>query len=804
VRVVGADAYVHFGCVAAEDDLEVGIQRHPDAARGADHEHRSGLGRWQATGEAAEVLRQQGDLAGPPFLSASVGTHLMMPDRAGEGSHRDNRSVSITRPLTPDDPVRLGGYRLLGRLGEGGMGVVYLGRSPGGRLVAVKVIRQRFADDAEYRARFRREITAAASVAGAFTAAVLHAAPDADPPWVVTAFLPGLSLRAAVIQHGHLPPDAVRVLGVGLADGLADIHRAGVVHRDLKPGNVMVTPHGPRLIDFGIARITDATAITQAGTLLGTAGYIPPELIGGAPPGPPGDVFALGAVLAFAACGRHPFCGGSAWAALQRAQRGEADLDDIVDPALRDLLRACLHPVPAQRPTTSDLVARLGPVAVSGYGTAWLPGPVAEAVDRSARELDTGADSVVASNDPTGGGAAFGDVTQPPVPAGRRVPRRAVIGAAGLGAVGVVGAVVGWAVGRDADARRPPSTRDPGSRGSIVAAPPEPPVPRATAAWSAQVGWEQPYVTAAGSLPVAWDWGHTVMVLDPGTGQVRWRHDDPITVTALGDAVYVSGHGDTAMTAIGATSGRVAWTWQPPTFGEFPGPLPPAVGGGRVVFGHERARCVDAATGRLLWTVDAEFIDAVAAGDDVVVVQNGHGGVLIGLDPATGGERWRYLLDSGGPPVVGDGLVFASEARGAVCAVHADTGRLAWRRTVSLADDAVYRGAGLVHVNAHGGQVVAFRATTGEPAWTRQLGTDEGVRYDASNALAVQGDAVLVSGTDRVLYALDAATGRPRWTFDTQVPAGAAAVAGHLVVYPTADGNVHAVVPPAGVSRAGA
>jgi outer membrane protein assembly factor BamB len=170
----------------------------------------------------------------------------------------------------------------------------------------------------------------------------------------------------------------------------------------------------------------------------------------------------------------------------------------------------------------------------------------------------------------------------------------------------------------------------------------------------------------------------------------------------------------------------------------------------------------------------------MAANDDVVVVQNGHGGVLIGLDPATGGERWRYLLDGGGPPVVGDGLV-SPRRRGVRCArVHADTGRLAWRRTGSLVDDAVYRGAGLVHVNARGGQVVAFRATTGEPAWTRQMGTDEGARYDASNALAVQGDALFVTGTDRALSALDAATGRPRWTFDTQVPAVAAAVAGHL------------------------
>jgi serine/threonine protein kinase len=156
--------------------------------------------------------------------------------------------------LRPDDPERVGHYRLLARLGAGGMGVVHLGRSPGGRLVAVKVISARYTADAEYRARFTREIDAARTVSGAFTASLLDADPDAETPWLATAYLPGLTLREAVGGHGSLPAPAVRTLAAGLAEALVDIHRAGLAHRDLKPGNIMLTSGGPRVIDFGIAR----------------------------------------------------------------------------------------------------------------------------------------------------------------------------------------------------------------------------------------------------------------------------------------------------------------------------------------------------------------------------------------------------------------------------------------------------------------------------------------------------------------------------------------------------------------------
>ncbi|MFD0902843.1 serine/threonine-protein kinase, partial [Actinomadura sediminis] len=292
-------------------------------------------------------------------------------------------------PLQPDDPRRIGPYRVVARLGAGGMGVVYLGRSRGGRPVAVKVVHRRFVGEDRYRARFRREVGAARAVAGAFTAPVLDADPDAPTPWLATAYLPGPSLREAVAGFGPLPPDALRALAAGLAEALAAIHRAGLVHRDLKPGNVLLTAGGPRVIDFGIARPDGATAITRAGAPIGTAGYMGPEQVRGERVGPPGDVFALGATLAYAATGVEPFGTGAAHARQSRVLAGEADLGAVPGPWPRDLVAACLRPEPSARPSAAELLdalGRTGPDEPSLQGVGWLPAPVAAEVERRAAE----------------------------------------------------------------------------------------------------------------------------------------------------------------------------------------------------------------------------------------------------------------------------------------------------------------------------------------------------------------------------------------------------------------------------------
>ncbi|GAA0337125.1 serine/threonine protein kinase [Actinoallomurus spadix] len=284
--------------------------------------------------------------------------------------------------LQPGDPHQVGPYRLLGRLGGGGMGQVYLGRSRGGRLVAVKLVRPELASDAGFRRRFAQEVAAARRVGGFYTAPVVDAAPGADPPWLVTAFISGPSLRQAVDAHGPLPAQAVGVLGAGLAEGLAAIHAAGLVHRDLKPGNIILAADGPRVIDFGIARALDAAQVSA--TVLGTPGYMSPEQARGRPVGPPSDVFALGSVLTYAATGHNPFGTGSAEAMMYRVVHDDPDLTRL--PAhLSGLVGACLAKKPEDRPGLAEILNRL--TAPSGTDGAWLPPAVTTMISDRDREL---------------------------------------------------------------------------------------------------------------------------------------------------------------------------------------------------------------------------------------------------------------------------------------------------------------------------------------------------------------------------------------------------------------------------------
>ena len=263
--------------------------------------------------------------------------------------------------LQPGDPGSVGVYRLLGRLGVGGMGQVFLGVSPGGRRVAVKLIHREYAGTPQFRERFAREIEAARRVGGFHTAPVVDADPHADPPWMVTAFIEGPSLQDDVDRNGPLPPDGVCALGAGLAEGLAAIHACGLVHRDLKPGNVVLAADGPRIIDFGIARAIGATTgLTSTGVVVGTLTYMSPEQIRGDAVGPASDVFALGSVLAFAATGRAPFGDDSAVTVMFRICTEPPGLAGVADERLRKLIGASLAKVPQDRPTLRALLAALG------------------------------------------------------------------------------------------------------------------------------------------------------------------------------------------------------------------------------------------------------------------------------------------------------------------------------------------------------------------------------------------------------------------------------------------------------------
>ncbi|GAA3103768.1 serine/threonine-protein kinase [Streptomyces echinatus] len=292
------------------------------------------------------------------------------------------------QPLEVDEPATVGPYRLLGRLGSGGMGRVYLGRSAGGRTVAVKIVHPHFALDEEFRARFRREVEAARRVGGAWTAPVLDADPEAAVPWVATAYAAGPSLAAAVSEGGPLPAHTVRALGAGLAEALTAVHEQGLVHRDVKPSNVLLTLDGPLLIDFGIARAMDGTAsLTSTGVSIGSPGYVSPEQILGKGVTGAADVFSLGAVLAYAATGEQPFRGDSSAALLYKVVHEEPELGGL-DGELRELAAACLTKDPAARPGPAEVSRRLAPEGAARLvAGGWLPGTLVEQVSRGVVRL---------------------------------------------------------------------------------------------------------------------------------------------------------------------------------------------------------------------------------------------------------------------------------------------------------------------------------------------------------------------------------------------------------------------------------
>jgi eukaryotic-like serine/threonine-protein kinase len=278
----------------------------------------------------------------------------------------------VVKELQPGDPQVIGPYRMVGRLGQGGMGQVFLGVSPGGRPVAVKAIRPELASDPQFRIRFAREVAAARTVSGVFTAMVVGADVDGPIAWLATAYVPGPSLAEAITEHGPLPEASLLALAAGLAEALAAIHAAGVTHRDLKPSNVLLAEDGPRVIDFGISRAAESTTLTQTGLTIGSPGFMSPEQAVGTEVGPPSDIFSLGTVLAFAATGKGPFGGGTTASLLYRVVHETPDLDGV--PAgVRPLIERCLVKDPAQRPTAVALLDAVGALQPTGN---WLPDSV--------------------------------------------------------------------------------------------------------------------------------------------------------------------------------------------------------------------------------------------------------------------------------------------------------------------------------------------------------------------------------------------------------------------------------------------
>ncbi|MEV0221067.1 serine/threonine-protein kinase [Streptomyces sp. NPDC050704] len=535
----------------------------------------------------------------------------------------------------------IGPYRVVALLGEGGMGAVYLGRDVRGRVAAVKVLRVELAADEGMVRRFRREADAAAAVRGRGVARVLGYDLDGPVPWIAAAYLAGPTLHQAVAACGVLDGNGTRALGAELARTVAEIHAAGLVHRDLKPSNIVLTRAGPCVIDFGIARPEYGLTLTEPGLVPATPGYAPPEQVTGRRAGPPADVFALGAVLAFACTGRGPFGSGHPAAVSFRVVHEEPSLDGVPE-TLVPVVRACLEKDPARRPTPGELARAL--VGEGAARTAARP-------PRAGRRL-TGSSS--ASAPPWRHGPLADEIARRTdeaaalLKAEGGLSRRAVF-AAGAGAVVAGGGgATGWWLSRD---------RDPGGGAAPVTAdgvPVAEPLARPTAGTV-----PQPFWTA---------------------GQLSESGPGPVTA----DRVVVVGTGD-GLAAFAQHTGARAWTWAGGAAPDRAGPLLVAGRTVLVVTADGRLTALDARRGARLWSVRADAEQALALDAAHVYVLDGDRRVKA-LARADGAERWtaRRALGSTGAvsgAAAGDRLM-AVARDGGTLVLDTESGAVRWERDI--------------------------------------------------------------------------------------------------------------------------
>ncbi|WP_344430953.1 protein kinase domain-containing protein [Actinomadura luteofluorescens] len=615
-------------------------------------------------------------------------------------------------PLQPGDPSSVGGYRVLARLGAGGMGVVYLARSPGGRLAALKVVRPESVGDSSFRERFRREIAAAGKVSGLYTASVLDADADAAQPWFAAAFVPAPTLKEAVEDGGALPEPAVRALGAGLAEALQAVHGAGLVHRDLKPGNVLLAEDGPKIIDFGIAKVVDATQITRTGGMIGTLAYLAPEQIAGAKDaGPAADVFALGGVLVYAATGARPFGEGDPGALLYEIMYGEPGLDG--PPAsLRGILAACLDKEPARRPLLTDVLAALTPADFSALLT-----PVLRR-DLAAREAE--------ANRISSGPVAL----PPPLPrieetVSGGLRRRRVLGLGAGAAVAVTGigaGTAGWALagGKSKPAR-------PAPRGTALATAPAP-------AWTfvppAPVSSDESHLLVSGGV-VLWGGEDATYGVDAVSGRRLWTADvSMFPGGAVHESTFVLPNGGgldgkTTITLVDAASGEP--THLPMPDGAFPGSVFGVADGAVLLesgtYSDEDVPAVwavDLAGGKARWRFPvADSVIEGALDRNGLYLNVEH--TLSAVDLATGRRRWSVDWSGNGREWLTQGIAVAG---GRVFGNFADTlqavdtagGKRVWSRTAGAEFSSVLL-AGR-NVIFRGDDLHAHDRATGAPAWT--------------------------------------------------------------------------------------
>ncbi|ONK12284.1 serine/threonine-protein kinase [Streptomyces sp. MP131-18] len=665
-------------------------------------------------------------------------------------------------------PQRLGEYVLERRLGSGGMGVVHLARTVTGRRVAIKVIRPEYAEHPGFRARFRREVAAARRVSGAFTAPVVDADPEDDPPWLATLYVPGGSLADRLDAAGPLPVAEAARVGAQLAEALRDIHRSGLVHRDLKPGNVLLAEDGVRVIDFGISRaMSHSHRLTEAGEVLGSPPFMAPEQLTGADVTEAADVFALGAVVAYAATGHSPFepgtePGGDPLAVAYRVVHEEPDLGDVPEP-LRGLVARCLAKDPARRPEVPSLLrmASFADTAVHTVHTVHAVHPAPPA----------GPPAGAAPQAPAPDAAGAGEPATGPVRAGRR-RARLVAGAVALAVAGAAATGVWLAAPADPDRPATAGTTVPDGGG-------ERPEPAAAGPWEIDLrefGVDDAITEgfrcrpADGGLLCAQ--GPAFAVLLGSGGEEVFRHRGPRD--AVGGPGALPGEGAVlAPSAAGVSAlgrdGAEQWRIDAP---ELTGSLLRVGGSLALQNGDSTLRfyAADAPEARGEWTAPGRYVTQSASGASRLLVETradatGADPLLMLLDDV-GRELWAAPV---GPPpeAVGMTELLGMDADAAYFQEHdtdlpvvsavlrLDLSSGAWRRTELPRSAEPYASAadGVVYLPDATGLVTAVDTVAGEVLWSRPTGADQ-----PSRPAAVDGVLYLTDGEGR-LHEVAADTG---------------------------------------------
>ncbi|MFE9766587.1 PQQ-binding-like beta-propeller repeat protein [Streptomyces sp. NPDC005808] len=637
--------------------------------------------------------------------------------------------------LRETDPRRIGPYEVLGRLGAGGMGEVYLAESRAGLRLAVKVVRAEHAQDRTFRARFRQEVRAAQTVGGSgtYTARVVDADPEGERPWMATEFVDGPNLRDAVLDGGPLSEDAVLTFAAALGEALAAIHARGMVHRDLKPSNILLAPDGPRVIDFGIVRALEATAMTRTGAMVGSVGYVSPEQIrNGSEVGPPSDVFALGAVLAYASSGREPFGEGQDSVILLRIVTRDFDLSGVPARVL-PLVEACLREEPGDRPTPGEVVGAAGHSAASlraALRPGWLTSaPATVAGDERwlpERESGEGESRVeyIAPETVTGVSASNSS------PAPERPSRRGLLTAAAGGALVAATGGAGWWVWQ----------RGNGTQGAGTSTPP---------ATASAVGVENP-------AALAWQYDAA------GLGGL---HGPCVAVSPDGETVYF-GDANGKLHAL-SRAGRRRWAVRLGESVSTPVVTPDGIF--CVVWDRERVRrrlCAVDEAGKPSWSEavgENGYAPPVLAGEGVVVATGDTDEGGLRCYAADGSVLWSAATPAGPTevPLVADGVIYTGTFGDQLVALDADDGTELWSVTAGMdigrpalvGDILVVASGGLVNRHAFGldgkrlwsdetdggpmvagnrslaittgqGTIEAVRAVDGSTAWTYEIGGD--------------------------------------------------------------------------------